>query len=223
MQAMILAAGRGERMRPLTDLCPKPLLLAGGKPLIVHQIERLKHAGFDEVIINTAYLANQIHERLGDGKDFGLRIHYSDEGSQALETAGGLRYALRLVDSPTLLVINGDIYTDYDLERLLPQAGNPRPYLVLVPNPTHHPQGDFHLGRDNRLVNKMPPNPWTFSGIGCYPTALLAQIPKGPAPLAPYLRQWIDDPGIEAEVHTGLWMDIGTPQRLADLDRRLSG
>lgn len=230
MRAMLLAAGRGERMRPLTDLTPKPLLEAGGKPLIVWLIEKLVCAGISELVINLAYLGAEIESRLGDGGRFGSSIRYSHEG-QALETAGGIAYALPMLGDEPFAVISGDIFCDYDFSRLPEQARALRvngdmAHLVLVDNPAHHPSGDFVM-QDGRLTNvdgSIPvpdplPSTLTFSGIGIYQPSLFHHIMRGSsAPLARLLRQQIAIDKVSAEHHPGLWMDIGTPQRLAELD-----
>lgn len=229
MRAMILAAGRGERMRPLTDHTPKPLLPAGGKPLIVWHIERLAHAGITELVINHAHLGRQIEDALGDGGRFGVHIAYSDEG-KALETAGGIANALPLLGSEPFAVVNGDIWCDYDFSLLPDRAaamGNDMAHLVLVDNPPHHPNGDFLLndGRvlptgDQQLATG--DSKLTFSGIGIYQPALFAGIPRGSAaPLAPLLREQIALGKVSGEHHRGLWVDVGTPQRLAELDSRI--
>lgn len=218
---MILAAGRGERMRPLTDHCPKPLLPAGGKPLIVWHIERLRDAGYTELVINHAHLGGQLEAVLGDGRTLGVFIAWSREG-QALETAGGIRYALSLLGEAPFLVVNGDVYTDVDFA---PLAGRPAAgdlaHLVLVPNPAHHPAGDFHLA-GGRVATAGDPK-LTFSGIGVYHPALFADLPaRAPAKLAPLLRAAMDAGRVSGEFHAGHWLDIGTPQRLAELDAWLS-
>jgi len=225
MRAMILAAGRGERMRPLTDAYPKPLLAVGGKPLIVWHVERLRHAGFTELVINHAHLGAMIERALGDGSLFGVRILYSAEG-EALETAGGIRRALPLLGEAPFLVINGDIFCDYDLANLkrLPQrlaVGQDLAHLVMVPNPDHHPAGDFHLDAAGRLSSDGEPR-LTFAGIGVYRSELFAALEDGrKTPLGPLLSQAMTDGRVGGERHDGLWLDIGTPQRLAELDRRL--
>lgn len=230
MKAMLLAAGRGERMRPLTDRIPKPLLEAGGKPLIVWHIERLARAGITELVINHAHLGAQIETTLGDGSRFGARIRYSDEGT-ALETAGGIAYALPLLGEEPFAVVNSDIYCDYDFAHLVEhaaalQASGDMAHLVLVDNPPHHPNGDFALS-GNR-IHPLPPSPFplpallTFSGIGVYQPALFGQIQRGTAaPLAPLLREQIAAGRVSGERHRGLWVDVGTPQRLAELDSQL--
>ncbi|MFA6970739.1 MAG: nucleotidyltransferase family protein [Gallionella sp.] len=229
---MILAAGRGERMRPLTDHTPKPLLEAGGKPLIVWHIERLVAAGITELVINHAHLGAQIEAALGDGSQFGARIQYSRETS-ALETAGGIANALTMLGDQPFAVINGDIYCDYDFSRLhervatLHSSGDAA-HLVLVNNPEHHPKGDFplHNGRIEEGSNlRLTTNDLrlTFSGIGLYQPALFKDIPRGSiAPLAPLLRAQISLGKVSGEHHAGLWIDVGTPQRLHELDRQIS-
>lgn len=224
MKAMILAAGRGERMRPLTDHTPKPLLEVGGKALIVWHIERLVAAGITELVINHAHLGAQIEAALGDGKRFGASIQYSAEGS-ALETAGGIAYALPMLGAEPFAVINGDIYCDYDFASLpAMRAGGDLAHLVLVDNPEHHPKGDFLL-ENNRVVAPSPftlPASLTFSGIGLYHPELFSHIPRGSvAPLAPLLRAQIERGKISGEHHKGRWIDVGTPQRLHELDRQL--
>ncbi|MDP2806283.1 MAG: nucleotidyltransferase family protein [Gallionellaceae bacterium] len=230
MLAMILAAGRGERMRPLTDHTPKPLLQAGGKPLIVWHIERLVAAGITELVINHAHLGAQIEQALGNGKQFGASIQYSAEET-ALETAGGIAFALHLLGEEVFVVVNGDIYCDYDFARLPALAAQMKnnhdnAHLVLVNNPTHNPKGDFEL-HANRIVPESsilnPQSPiLTFSGIGLYRPSLFANIPHGnKAPLAPLLREQIAAGKVSGEHHQGVWMDIGTPQRLDELDKHL--
>ncbi len=227
---MILAAGRGERMRPLTDHTPKPLLVAGGKPLIVWHIERLHAAGFAHIVINHAHLGEQIESALGNGAAFGVSIEYSREVS-ALETAGGIATALPLIGEEVFPVVNGDIYCEYDFTQLAaPLArlaqGHDRAHLVLVDNPSHHPEGDFVLA-GGRVVNAdrpltQHPARLTFSGIGVYHRALFDQTPAGEkAPLAPLLRLAIDAGRVSGEHYTGRWVDVGTPARLAALDHEL--
>ena len=221
MMAMLLAAGRGERMRPLTDLTPKPLLQVGGKPLIVWHIERLVDAGITDIVINHAHLGKKIEQALGDGSRFGATIRYSDEGT-ALETAGGIAFALQLLGEQPFAVVNGDIWCDYDFARLSGLAANMRQdnaHLVLVNNPPQHPHGDFGL-RDGRVTDSGPK--LTFSGIGLYRPELFMQIPRGSkAPLAPLLREQIAAGRVSGEYHRGLWFDVGTPQRLAELDMQV--
>ncbi len=222
---MILAAGRGERMRPLTDLTPKPLLPVAGKPLIVWHLERLARAGFRAIVINHAHLGDQIEAMLGDGAAWGLRIEYSAEPQGALETAGGIANALPLLgahlDDEPFLVVNGDIFCDWDFAR----ARNALPddalaHLVLVPNPPQHPAGDFTL--DGATVGRGEADRLTFSGIGVYRPALFAGIERGqPAKLAPLLVEAIAAGRIRGERHAGRWEDVGTPQRLAALDAEI--
>jgi MurNAc alpha-1-phosphate uridylyltransferase len=221
MKAMILAAGRGERMRPLTDHTPKPLLQVGGKPLIVWHIERLARAGFRELVINHAHLGRQIESALGDGSRFGVSIAYSDE-SEALETAGGIAQALSLLGEEPFLVVNGDVYTDYDFSRLIAQPmGGVVAHLVLVDNPLQHAQGDFYL-KDGRLVERGASR-LTFSGIGVYRPELFASVIAGSkAKLAPLLHAAIAQQRATAEHYRGDWVDVGTPERLQALDRKLS-
>jgi len=225
---MILAAGRGERMRPLTDHAPKPMLVVGGKPLIVWHIERLSAAGFTRIVINHAHLGQQIEDALGDGAALGVTIAYSREGS-ALETAGGIATALPLIDAEVFPVVNGDIYCEYDFSRLAGPmarlaAGQDQAHLVLIDNPPHHPQGDFVLEAGRVTATPLAPNParLTFSGIGVYHRALFADTPAGEkAPLAPLLRLAIDAGRASGEHFTGRWVDVGTPERLQQLDESL--
>jgi MurNAc alpha-1-phosphate uridylyltransferase len=218
MKAMILAAGRGERMRPLTDTVPKPLLEAGGKPLIVHLIERLARAGFRELVVNHSHLGGQITARLGDGAAYGVRLTFSHEEGGGLETGGGIFKALALIDTDPFLVVNGDIWTDYPFERL-PTRLTGLAHLVLVDNPPQHPQGDFVL-QHGRVVSEGGPR-LTFSGIGVYARALFAGCQAGKFPLAPLLRRAMQAGQVSGERYPGQWRDIGTPQRLQELDREL--
>lgn len=217
MRAMVLAAGRGERMRPLTDALPKPLLEAGGKPLIAHLIEGLARGGFRDLVINHAHFGEQIESALGDGARFGVRISYSPEPAGALETGGGIRCALPLLGDP-FLVVNGDIWTDFPFERA-PRAISGLAHLVLVDNPAHHPEGDFVL-RDGR-VGLDGDDRLTFAGIGVYRSALFAGLPAGRFPLAPSLRRAAAKGQVTGERYTGGWSDIGTPERLRALDELL--
>lgn len=220
MKAMILAAGRGERLRPLTDHTPKPLLPAGGRPLIEHTLEALVRAGLADIVINLAHLGWQIRERLGDGGRFGARIQYSDEGAHALETAGGIRQALALLGPEPFIVVNGDIGTDYDFSRLRREPSGDA-HLVLAPNPPHHPQGDFRLDGGNVTPPGDGAQTFTFAGIGAYRPELFASLPPGRAPLAPLLRQAMAAGRISGELHSGFWLDIGTAERLGAYDRWL--
>jgi MurNAc alpha-1-phosphate uridylyltransferase len=217
---MVLAAGRGERMRPLTLARPKPLLEAGGTPLIVHHLRALAAAGFEDVVVNLSWLGGQIREALGDGTRHGLRIHYSDEGPEPLETGGGIFRALPLLGDGPFLVLNGDTWSDIpyvDLrERLAPVD---LAHLVLVPNPTHNADGDFVLER-GRIV-ETPGDRLTFSGVGLYRAELFEGCRDGVFKLAPLLRAAVRDGRVSGELHDGSWLDIGTPERLAELDARL--
>jgi MurNAc alpha-1-phosphate uridylyltransferase len=217
---MILAAGRGERMRPLTLARPKPLLEAGGTPLIVHHLRALAAAGFEDVVVNLSWLGGQIQAALGDGARHGLRIHYSDEGPEPLETGGGIFRALPLLGAGPFLVLNGDTWSDIpyaDLRQRL--APTDLAHLVLVPNPVHNPAGDFVLDR-GRIV-EAPGERMTFSGVGIYRQELFAGCSDGIFKLAPLLRAAARDDRVSGEVHVGAWLDIGTPERLAELDERL--
>lgn len=229
MKAMILAAGRGERMRPLTDFTPKPLLKVGGKPLIVWHLERLAQAGFKHIVINHAHLGSQIEQALGNGAQWGLSIQYSAE-TTALETAGGIANAMHLLsdletDAP-FLVVNGDTYTDIDFAQLH-LAQDKLAHLVLVDNPPQHPAGDFAiadatLNGMGDLSDSGQPR-YTFSGVGIYRPALFANIKAGQsAKLAPLLREAIAHKQATAKHYAGVWHDIGTPQRLQELDEWLT-
>ena len=226
MRAMILAAGRGERMRPLTDRVPKVLLEAGGKPLIQWQLEKLTRAGFDPIVINHAWLGEQIERRLGDGARFGVRLLYSGEG-RPLETAGGIVNALPLLGEEPFLVVNGDVFTDFDFGSLRPRLealASPQTlaHLVLVDNPLHHVAGDFAL-QGERVSQEGEPR-FTFSGIGLYSRGLFSAVAPGDkAALAPLLRAAMARGAVSGQSYGGLWLDIGTPERLDELNRRLSG
>lgn len=213
---MILAAGRGERMRPLTDHTPKPLLLAGGKPIIEHTIKQLVAAGFTDIVINHAHLGLQLEQRLGNGSRFDARIHYSAEGEHALETAGGIINALPLLGEQVFLVVNGDIATDFAFADLLKQPVD-LAHLVLVDNPAHHPEGDFGLNH-NGLVITGNAEHFTFSGIGLYHPKLFSKQTVTPAKLGPLLRQAIAQGRVSGQKTDRFWMDIGTPERLQQLD-----
>lgn len=233
MKAMILAAGRGERMRPLTDITPKPLLPVAGKSLIVWHLERLARAGFRDIVINHAHLGEQIEALLGDGAAWGMTIRYSPEPPGALETAGGIANAIPMLvddanDEP-FLVVNGDIYCDWDFARahacLTSSPVLNLAHLVLVANPPHHPHGDFTL-TDQKVGAGETAHPLaarlTFSGIGIYRPSLFAGLARGqPAQLAPLLRATMATGQVSGECHAGRWEDVGTPQRLAALDAEL--
>ena len=219
MKAMILAAGRGERMRPLTDHTPKPLLKVGGKSLIVWHLERLAKAGFKEVVINHAHLGEQIEQALGDGSVWGLSIRYSPE-TTALETAGGIANALPLFGDAPFLVVNGDVFTEVDFGAL--QLVSPNlAHLVMVDNPPQHPDGDFVV--DSGKVTNQGNHKLTFSGIGIYHPALFVDVERGQAAkLAPLLRSAMIKGLVTGEHYQGVWHDIGTPERLSFLDKQLS-
>jgi N-acetyl-alpha-D-muramate 1-phosphate uridylyltransferase len=219
---MILAAGRGERMRPLTDVTPKPLLPVAGKPLIVWHLERLARAGFCDIVINIAHLGDQIEALLGDGAAWGVHLHYSAEPAGALETAGGIANALPLLGNEPFLVVNGDIFCDWDFGRA--QACDQLAHLILVDNPPHHPAGDFALADGKVGAGGTAPHgdQLTFSGIGIYRPELFAGITRGqPAKLAPLLHAAIAAGRCSGEHHRGCWVDVGTPERLAALDVEL--
>jgi len=225
MKAMILAAGRGERMRPLTHGVPKALLTAGGRPLIAHLIERLARSGCTDLVVNVSHLGAMIERELGDGSRFGTRVVYSRE-AEPLETGGGIAYALPLLGDAPFLVVNSDVYCDFDFARLADPAaalahGGGLAHLVLVDNPSHHPAGDFVLAAGK--VSGAGLARLTFSGIGVYAPALFAPVARGTrcqlaTLLAPAMAQGL----VTGEHHRGLWMDIGTPQRLEALERALA-
>lgn len=223
MIAMILAAGLGRRMRPLTDHTPKPLLPVAGKPLLQYHLEALRAGGIERVVINTAYRGEQIEAFAGDGSAFGLHIDYSRE-PEPLETGGAISHALPLLGEAPFLLINADVWTDYPLTEL---AHSPLPpsclgRLLLVPNPDFHPEGDFALGDDHRLVAGRAHH--TFAGISLLRPALIADYPhRRPAfPLLEALRPALERGQLEGRLHNGRWSDVGTPERLAALDRELS-
>ncbi|MGY3944034.1 N-acetylmuramate alpha-1-phosphate uridylyltransferase MurU [Aeromonas tecta] len=217
MKAMILAAGRGERMRPLTDLLPKPLLAVGGKPLIVHHIEKLQRAGVTDLVINHAWLGHKLVEALGDGSEFGVQIQWSAEET-ALETAGGIVQALPLLGPEPFLVINGDTWLDLDYRTLVNQRlGDDLAHLWLVPNPPQHPHGDFAL-QASRVLDTPA---LTFSGVGVYRPEAFADLPVGARKLAPLLREWMAQGRVGGSLLAGEWRDIGTVERLRELDDEL--
>ena len=217
MKAMILAAGRGERMRPLTDNTPKPLLMVGGKPLIQWHIEALQAAGFNELVINHAWLGGQIESRLGDGAQWGVHITYSPEDEPGLETGGGIFRALPLLqkEGEPFLVVNADVLTDIDFRRLPARIGG-LAHLLLVPNPAHHPQGDFAL-KDKNVSSAGGPL-LTFSGIGIYRPQLFAGCQDGAFPLAPLLHQAMQQNLVSGQLYQGMWLDVGTKARLQHAD-----
>lgn len=213
---MILAAGRGERMRPLTDTTPKPLLPICGKPLIAHHIESLARAGIKELVINHAWLGEKIETALNDGSQYGVRILYSPEYPEALETGGGIFNALSLLGEEPFIVVNGDVMCDIDYRSLLSQPRD-MAHLVLVPNPDHNPKGDFAF--QDGLVRSEGTPKWTFSGIGVYSPRIFKDCVAGKFPLAPVLRSYMTHGQISGEIYKGFWMDVGTPQRLDFLNQ----
>jgi MurNAc alpha-1-phosphate uridylyltransferase len=216
MKAMILAAGRGERMRPLPDRLPKPLVEAGGKPLIAWHLERLAAAGFREAVINVAHLGEQLIERVGDGSAYGISVAWSRE-AEPLETAGGLAWARALLGDAPFLLVNSDIYCDYDFARLRERAlGAMLAHLVLVPNPPHRAKGDFSLAAQ-RVGNDAAPR-YTYSGIALIDPELYAGVSAGDkAPLAPWLYAAAAQGRLSGEIYQGLWRDVGTAERLDEL------
>jgi N-acetyl-alpha-D-muramate 1-phosphate uridylyltransferase len=231
MIAMILAAGRGERMRPLSDEIPKPLLMAGGKPLVVRQIERLVSAGFAEIVINVAHLGGIIETTLGDGRKFGASIRYSRE-VEPLEVAGGIATALPMLGDGVVLVVSGDIHTEYEYASLLGRAGAmaatdqpPHLHMVMVPNPAYHPDGDFLLKRDRLTLNgSNGVARTTFGNIALYRTSLFWQLPRGKKlKMLPFYRDWIARGWASGELFSGRWANVGTAAELANLDSELCG
>ncbi|MBQ4813043.1 nucleotidyltransferase family protein [Pseudoalteromonas luteoviolacea] len=219
MKAMILAAGRGQRMMPLTAELPKPLLQVAGKPLIAYHLERLKNAGIVEVVINTAWQGYKIERFFGNGAQLGMHIHYSHEPQGGLETAGGIKQALPKLCSKedTFIVINGDIFTDYDVHALTKlELHEGEAHIVLVENPAHNPEGDF--GLTHQPMNEQK---YTFSGIGLYHKAFFEQVGQGKIPLGPMLREGIQENKVSSELYLGLWHDIGTPERLEQINREM--
>jgi len=220
MKAFILAAGRGERMRPLTDHTPKPLLMAGGKPLIVWHLERLAAAGFRDIVINHAHLGERIEAALGDGSRWGLHIRYSAEPPGALETAGGIANALPLLGSEAFLVVNGDVYCAFDFGRFSRSTVG-MAHLVMVENPAHHSGGDFSLDGE-RVVYANAEQTLTYAGIGVFSPSFFAGVQPGTVmKLRPLLDAAIAAGTLTGERFAGLWVDVGTPQRLAELDLEL--
>lgn len=218
-RAMILAAGRGERMRPLTDDRPKPLLEVGGKSLIEYHLDALRDARIQTVVINTAWQGQKLRDTLGTGERHGIPIQYSDEGSSALETGGGIFKALPFLAPGPFLVVNGDTWTDWRLDRRFAIAEQDLAHLVLVPNPEHHPKGDFCLAHGR--VTEGDAGRFTYSGIGVYREAFFAGCEPGAFPMLPLLKRAIAAGRVSGELHRGRWFDIGTPARLALLDAQL--
>lgn len=227
--AMILAAGRGQRMRPLTDACPKPLLAVGGKPLIVWQIERLAAAGWRDIVVNTGWLGGQIPAALGDGTRYGVRLRYSAEPPAAFDTGGGIATALPLLGPAPFVVVSGDIYTEFDYARLhavaqtlATQPHGTAAHLVLTPNPEHNPDGDMALSALGRI--RRDGQRRNYGNIGVFHPALFAAQPRSqPWPLFPWLYTVVDAGRVSGELFTGVWHNVGTPQQLAALDAQLRG
>ena len=219
MKAMILAAGRGERMGALTDRVPKPLLEAGGRTLIEHQVLHLAGAGFRDLVVNLAWLGDLIAARLGDGSRYGVRIRYSREPEGALDTGGGIRNALPLLGGGRFIAVNADVRSDHPFETLR-DASVGDAHVVLVDNPAHHRSGDFGLAPDGKVVESKRDR-LTFSGIGCYHPRLFGARRSGRFPLVSVLRDAMEAGTLYGEHHRGEWIDVGTPDRLAALDRRL--
>jgi MurNAc alpha-1-phosphate uridylyltransferase len=218
MKAMLLAAGRGERMRPITDAMPKPLVKVGGRALIAWHLTALARAGIRDVVINLSWLGEQLRGALGDGHEFGVRICWSEEGPVPLETGGGIFRALPELGSGAFLVVNADIWTDIDFGQLA-LAPAAHAHLVLVPNPPHHPRGDFGL-EDGQVVERERDR-LTYSGVGVYRAEFFAGCTAGRFPLLPLLKRAIAAECVTGEVHRGQWCDVGTPERLARLESRL--
>jgi MurNAc alpha-1-phosphate uridylyltransferase len=222
MRAMILAAGRGERMRPLTDALPKPLLKVGGKPLIQYHVEALAAAGVREIVVNLAWKGAMIRDTLGDGAAFGIRILYSDEGDAALETGGGIFKALPMLGVEPFLVVSADIWTDLDLGRVATRlAARDVAYFVLAPNPDFHTRGDFVLA-DGRLSDGEGPR-YTYANIGMFRPEFFGACAPGKFPLGPLMYEWIRKGRVGGELYEGRWRNLGTPEQLAELNRELGG
>jgi MurNAc alpha-1-phosphate uridylyltransferase len=225
MKAMILAAGRGERMRPLTDALPKPMIAVAGKPLIRHHIERLCAAGVREFVVNLGWHGDMIREALADGAHLGVNIRYSEEGWPALESGGGILHALPLLGAGPFIVVNGDVYMDYPWPRLIECArtmpAGDLAHLVLVPNPAHNPKGDFAL-EDGRISNAESAR-LTFSGLSLHRPEFFAGCSGGHFPLLPLWRNFAGERRLSGEIYSGIWSDVGTHERLVQLERRLDG
>jgi N-acetyl-alpha-D-muramate 1-phosphate uridylyltransferase len=215
---MLLAAGRGERLRPITDTVPKPLVAVAGKPLIVYHLEALARAEVRDVVINLSWLGEAIRATLGDGSRYGVRIAYSEEGPVPLETGGGIHRALPLLGPNPFLVVNSDVWTDMDFSRVLTLEEGAEARLLLAPNPPHHPHGDFGLEGD--FVAEREAGRFTYTGIGVYRPELFAGCAPGKFPLLPLLKRAIAARRLRGEVYRGEWLDIGSPERLAWLDAR---
>ncbi len=220
MRAMILAAGRGKRLRPLTDGCPKPLIKVNQKALIVYHIEALKKAGFEDIVINVCHLGEQIIQTLGDGSKFGVNLQYSDETGECLGTGGGIKRALPLLRHEPFVLVNGDIFCDYPFERL--KAPTMQGHLVLVPNPKHHPHGDFTL--DKNFIKTRQPNrlAHTYAGIGVFQPSFFDTCQSDVIPLPPLFFQAILNEMLSGEIYDGFWVDVGNLERLKALEDMLS-
>ncbi|GFZ76072.1 nucleotidyltransferase [Pseudohongiella nitratireducens] len=228
MKAMVLAAGQGRRMLPLTETVPKPLLEVAGCPLIEWQIQSLARAGVRDLVVNLHYLGEAIQARLGNGEHLGVSIEYSTE-DVLLETAGGINQALPLLGEAPFIICNGDVWTDFDYQKLasLSLPDGQLAHLVLVPNAKHHPGGDFWLDQEGMLSSVRPNEventclgKYTYAGIALLSPALFAGLPSGPQPLAPLLRQAMDAGCVSGQLFQGQWVDVGTPERLAQLNRQ---
>lgn len=218
-KAMLLAAGRGERLRPITDSLPKPLVEVAGKPLIAYHLEALARAGVREVVVNLSWLGGLIRAALGNGDRYGVRISYSEEGPEPLETGGGIFKALPLLGGAPFLVVNADIWTDMDFSRSLALEADADARIILVPNPAHHPQGDF--GIDTGWVLEREHERLTYTGVGLYRPEFFAGCQAGKFPLRPLLSRAIAARRLRGEVFHGQWCDVGSPERLASLEARL--
>lgn len=219
MKAVVLAAGKGERLRPLTDTIPKPLIEVRGKSLIVHHLERLRDAGFTQLHVNTSWLAESIQTALGDGSRYGVHIHFSYEGPEPLETGGGLFRMLPALGREPFLVVNGDVFTDFPFETLKHKL---KPdflaHLVMVANPAHHPKGDFHLSPAGHLRVEGEPK-LTYSGIGVYKAEFFKDCRAGKFPLLPWFKQAMMQEALSGEVYLGLWSDVGTLESLKAISK----
>lgn len=220
MKAMILAAGRGDRLRPLTDHCPKPLLAVAGQPLLVHWLAKLKKAGIQDIVINVAYLAEQIMQTIGDGQRYGVNITYSIEQA-ALETGGGIYHTLSYFGEAPFLVVSGDIWCDLDLTTLqMPESA--LAHLVLVPNPSWHAGGDFGLTKPNWITNQNTAQTWTYGNIALFQPTFFANCQPGKFPLGPLLKEAANQQKVTGEIYKGHWFNVGTHEELALLNRHLS-
>ena len=226
IDVVLLAAGQGKRMRPLTENTPKPLLKVGQYSLVEHHLFRLAKQGFKNIVINLDYLGHKIQQQLGNGNNYDLNIHYSDESvTGALETAGGLKKALPLINSDPFLVVNADIWTDYPFNRFLMPLKNSAARLLMVNNPEHNASGDFSFQKDNSLLTKAASTSlktYTYSGIGLYKKSVFTNLPEGKLALGPVLYQLISTQQLEGELYQGQWSDIGTPERLAKINQQYS-